>query len=92
MLERSQHPQTPKLCGKLSIGNVFLCRKNMIFFTKNIFSQYFPDFLVPQDSEFQDLADPGCVRPYYRLPTWVEPLLDLGDARGGFDGSLEEVP
>ncbi len=69
MLGRSQKPHTRNICVKLSIGNVFLCRKKLIFFTKNIFSQYFHIFSAPQDSEFQDLADPGCVRPYLMRPT-----------------------
>ena len=62
MSGHSQHPHTQNICGKRSIGNVFLCRRKLFFYEK-YFSQYFLIFSVPQDSEFQDLADPGCVRP-----------------------------
>ena len=58
MLERSQHPQTPKLCGKRSIDIIFGYRKKCIFFTKNIFAQYFLTFSTPQDCEFRDFDDP----------------------------------
>ena len=55
MLEHPKHPQTQKLCGKRSIGIIFLSRKKMIFLTN------FQIFSAPQDSEFQDLTrSPMC--------------------------------
>ena len=62
MLERPQHPQTPKLCGKRCISITFLTTKKHIFFTKIIFSQYFWDFLTLQGKDFAIWPDPGCVR------------------------------
>ena len=55
LLERPQHPQTPKLCGKRSISITFITMKKHIFFTKIIFSQYFWNFSTPQSNDFRDL-------------------------------------
>ena len=59
MLERPQHPQTPKLCGKRSISITVLTMKKRYFFTKIIFSQYFWDFSTPQSKDFRDFGDPA---------------------------------
>ena len=91
MLERSQHPHTQNICGKRSIGNVFLCRKKLIFLTKNIFSQYFQIFSAPQGSEFQDLADPGCVRPYHYHKCIANAPTDCRFAKNEFSGSRTEL-
>jgi len=65
-LERPQHPQTPKLCGKRSISITFLTMKKTYFFTKIIFSQYFWDFSTPQSKDFRDFGDPGMC-PYLAI-------------------------
>ena len=59
VLERPQHPQTPKLCGKRSISIIFPTKKKMFFLAKIIFSQYFWDFSTRQNPKIRDLTDPG---------------------------------
>ena len=64
MLERSKHPQPQNYAGNEVLAIFLIVEKIRFFYKKYIFAT-FPDFfLAPQDSEFQDLADPGCVRPY----------------------------
>ena len=57
VLECSQHPQTPKLCGKRGISNIFPPKKKYIFLAKIIFSRYFWDFSTPQGEDFRDFSD-----------------------------------
>ena len=56
-------PPYPNSMRETKYWQCFSLQEKTVFFTKNIFSQYFQIFSAPQDSEFQDLADPGCVRP-----------------------------
>ena len=44
LLERPQHPQNPKLCGKRSISITFLTKKKYIFLAKIIFRNIFDIF------------------------------------------------
>ena len=63
VLERPQHPQTPKLCGKRSISIIFPTKN---FFSKIRKSQYFWDFSTRQNPKIRDLADPGMC-PYLHM-------------------------
>ena len=44
LLERPQHPQTPKLCGKRSISITFLTMKKNVFSRKSFFRNIFGIF------------------------------------------------
>ena len=63
MLATPEHPQSLKLCQKRSISTQKLPKKFLIFFSKIIFSQYFPKISTPQNPKFRDLADPGEIWP-----------------------------